>query len=293
MFLSLPRELREQVYHQLLCPRRGLLLQYDPESKRARHFKRNIHDQVDPNILRVSRTIYEEALPVLYSSNTLNFQTSPQAILTFLQSSPIASSLLRSLTFHEPIPLPPFVVTFQPWRILSAYIASHLPALRTITIRPPLELGLFEPSTFHPAPTARHAPQDCWWPPARSLVAQLMDAHTSLDELRLWYTAYRHPKTGEEAVFRSEEEMKPEALYAVQMLRVPRGKEDEAEEEERLEGLKRTGMAGVRVRAYNEAVLRRGSERAKWDFTVTRRDEEREDGEGPRSIVLVLRRPLV
>ena len=117
----------------------------------------------------------------------------------------------------------------------------------------------------------------------------LMDPDTALEELRLEYEAYCNPRTGAVAVFRSEEEMDVEGLLAVRMLRVVRGEKDEWEEDGWLEGLKRTGSVGIRVRGYNEEVLRRAEGKAKHGFMVTRREGGEKSGN--RSIQLVLRRP--
>lgn len=81
--------------------------------------------------------------------------------------------------------------------------------------------------------------------------------------------------------------MDVEKLFAVRMLRIPRTEADEVEEGEKLEELKTTGSVGIRVRAYNEEILRRGKEGESHGFTVTRREVDMVGG--LRSVALLLR----
>ena len=114
-----------------------------------------------------------------------------------------------------------------------------------------------------------------------------MDPATALQELRLQYRAYRNPRTGEVASFRSKEDVDVEALFALRMLRIPRAMEEKMEEAEEIEGMQMIGSVGIRARAYNEEVSREGKSREKYRFTVTR--QEGDYVGSLRSILLILR----
>jgi hypothetical protein len=289
--LNLPLELRDQIYTELLCPPAGLKLQYDPKRKQVRRCLQQgslenelEEDRAWPAILRVSRDVYEEARPILYGKPTFVIQAHPQSIFAFLQDLPQRNrETIRSLAFHEHIPLPSFVINFAWWRVLSPFLSKKM-FLSTVTIRPSVEPSMFEEHTFEPAPTSFHASRDCWWPPARCFVSALMDG--SLQELRLQYAAYRNPRTGQVAVFKSD--IAFEDLFAIKMLRIPHGRSDEEDEVAKIEEMKETGSVGIKVRAYNNQIMKASQGRSLHSFTITRKDIE--VGKGQQGLLLVLKR---
>ncbi|KAF2232320.1 hypothetical protein EV356DRAFT_517616 [Viridothelium virens] len=195
----------------------------------------------------------------------------------------------------------------SPWAFLSTYLTTPaaFPSLRTLTIRPPPEPGLFVPGTASPSLSRHDHTCRCWWYPARVFVSQLCDPASPLRELRLKYRTHWNSRTGQWAVFREEGKLDVEALYVVRMLRVPRWRKVEEWEaevgDEGLEGLMRIGRVRSEVKAYNEELLRRWEGKGKEEkegFVVVRREtegfvvDEREMArieEGRKGMMLVLR----
>ncbi|KAI9710715.1 MAG: hypothetical protein M1820_002548 [Bogoriella megaspora] len=226
MFLQLPRELRDQIYRELLRPPSGLAISTVSRTKKARYRPISSQDAIYPEILTACRQIYEEARLIFYESNTFYMRGHPQTFPYFFDSlSDQNRRVIRHIKFQDPIPLPSFVAAFQAWKDLLSYLFDTL-RLRTITIHSIVESEMFEPGTYSPFPASIHPSGDCWWPPARYLVTKLMQHE--LEELRIRYLAYRNPWLDKVAEFKDN--INIEKLFGIRMLRIPRTEGDEIEE---------------------------------------------------------------
>jgi hypothetical protein len=103
-FLSLPLELRDRIYGLILIVPSGMI--YIEESGSGKLSSTVIGSEIDlcpappTDLLRVSRQVYHEALPILYSQNILHFYY-PTTLQTWLHKiGPLNIALLQHLNLH-------------------------------------------------------------------------------------------------------------------------------------------------------------------------------------------------
>jgi hypothetical protein len=108
LLLSLPREIRDQIYHYLIHPYGEIDLtigvgKYHPYQQRRGYYyylSRALQPHSSPrfrllDLVLACRQIYEEATPLFYSTNA--FMLSPEYTVDFLTSlTPVTRSLIRS-----------------------------------------------------------------------------------------------------------------------------------------------------------------------------------------------------
>ena len=135
-FLSLPLEIRNMIYRELLVSATAIKKPHKLVWNKKSIMVNSLHPvkDIDSAILRVCRTIYDEALPVLYGKNTFEF-CKPRKLRDF--SHGILDG--RTTSMNHPCKIPvsgyPSVITVP---TTDSFLLQNLPFARQKLVASPL-----------------------------------------------------------------------------------------------------------------------------------------------------------
>lgn len=307
-FLQLPREIRDLVYAELLAASGGILFSpygfhqhgpprlyhlkgRDASLARSETRRQASNAWLSTTILRVNRQVSEEAAEVLYGKNAFVFSAALVHTVQFFFALPAKHlRAIRHLTFQKRLFMPLYFDNSPSWEKLYPIIEQRM-ALDTVTLFPPLEPFMYDPSTTAtPAWRLRTLLADdahqFWWPSAKFFASLLMSHDHPLKKIRLVWPGFEDK--GLAFPPRIKASLDVEALRVIQILRVPRREGDEVVEDGILESLKESGQHGAFTRRvwadWHDTIEAREAE--KHAFVVRR--EKSGEGEG---VVLALQPP--
>jgi len=134
-FLALPTEIRLQIYHFALADRRPILI------SNLRTFRRYEEGKPTPKtaILRTSKLVYGEALPILYSSNTLRVLSAEEMLEFIKHIGPTKIGFVRSLEIWVL-----WRIDIFPWLTLLDILAKKATGLRVVRLHCQAKLEVFD-----------------------------------------------------------------------------------------------------------------------------------------------------
>ncbi|RAL05364.1 uncharacterized protein BO80DRAFT_135796 [Aspergillus ibericus CBS 121593] len=126
-FLSLPPELRIQIYDLLLSRTTPNTIPSTPLSPKS---PTHTHTQIHPAILLTNKQIHTESLPILYTHNHFTASTPDHLSHFITQIGPHNIQLLRSLSLF----IPWRGSEVWPWVILLTYLSQKATGLRWLEV---------------------------------------------------------------------------------------------------------------------------------------------------------------
>lgn len=195
-FSSLSREIRDLIYHALLCPPDGVHLHSDYKRRMGNgavakttsrsingyyYTRKGAYEHVPPAIFCVNHQISQEVSEVFYRFNRFTFDSHARAALKFLKClRPSSRQRIRDIAFACKSTSAKESDNTHFWEAVSEFIARHM-SLRSVTIEVPHGYNYELDSTKE----ARPAPDENWyWWPAVRLMAELLLAG-KIGELRI------------------------------------------------------------------------------------------------------------
>lgn len=313
-FSALSLDIRNLIYHALLCPPDGVLLHHSDECWTQKEedeedwefnweggdFKRRGFSYADASavtsiptaIFSVNRQIRQEATDVFYGFNRFTFENDARTTLKFLKDlRPSFRRRIKHIGFPHWSTSANDHSGTEYWAPLHDFIIHHMHVI-SVTIQVPRDLvhGIDEAKEARPAPD----PEWYWWHAAQLLTGSLMAG--KIQKVRLGYSAtlqIRDPE--EEAQYieaeQAQHENPLENLSSISSLRYPHPRPDEECDREYHEhkDLSRAIDKGRPHKFASFRALRTDqlTRRRRFDFVVTRED----DPIGDVGTVLVLTRP--
>ena len=296
-FDSLPRELRDKIYEELLTRPTEVFFKTSYDLRKSAH-PRPWSPWFDTALLYANHQISNEAAKVLYSSNVFAL---PSPLTHFvkwlLRLPPRHRQSIRKLKIPQRLLMPLLFNNIGAWKQVYDIIGGRSPdcvsapmQLHEVVIEVPLDFQLYEPSPALGLRKLLTNSEQFWWPAVKFFMSLLMEpssvpatseANNGVSEASLARLILKYPTFDNRGIPASHTPVfKPllgpqavdiETLEAVRMLRVPRQHpEDVGAEDEVLTKMMRSGTRGSDTknawREYHEMDTIRA--RDKWDFHV-------------------------
>lgn len=211
-FLGLPREIRDQIYHETLCPPQGIILNYINMGQLERKLAQQKNNSKSPDVdeeneelslengdypfrtatadppihnslLFDNRQTSEEALQILYCHNRFTFNVTPKEVTKFFNSSdPLAKELITNIGFGIGSTFAFDDGVREGWKPLCSFISRHLHIHTASILIPSDEDHITDNSKeIQRAPDAK----GFWEPAVRDLFKLLLGGN--IQKLRLCY----------------------------------------------------------------------------------------------------------
>lgn len=309
-FFGLSREIRNLIYHAVLCPPDGVRLDSRVE-RRWRNPKPDDEDEdedegeeversrkpdisalipVPTAIFYVNHQVRQEATEAFYGFNRFTFDTDTHAALNFLKCIRSSSRRhIKDIGFTRRSTCADDAGCTEFWEPLCTFI-FRCTSICSVTIQVPRDCnhGIDEAKESSRAPNGEFY----WWPAARLLAKGLMAG--KIQKLKIGYSATLKVRPSEEAaldmeVGQSQHENPLETLEAISHLRYPQPQEELDREYLETKEFARACREGGSHKFTSLSAFQADQQtrRQRLDFVVAREDDQI----GDVGTVLVLTRP--